>query len=122
VIVGGFGPWATALGAIDVSGTRGDGWIVIVTGALALLILFTTARTGRPAGGWIAAVLGLIGAIVGVADLSNINDRAQSDTLFGDRVIDPAWGIYLVIIGSVGLCIAGIALGATRRSARRRSL
>ena len=28
MIIGGFGPWATALGFVSVSGTHGDGWIV----------------------------------------------------------------------------------------------
>src|SRR4051794_32074015 len=40
MIIGGFGPWATAFGVVDVSGTKGDGWIVIGAAAFAGFVVF----------------------------------------------------------------------------------
>src|SRR4051794_29525134 len=68
VIIGGFGPWVTALNAIDVSGTRGDGWIAIAVGALTLVALFPTARSRGSGAGLIAVIAGLIGAAIGGVD------------------------------------------------------
>ena len=51
MIIGGFGPWATVLGALSVSGTNGDGWFLIVGGlaAGALLLSHASSRAlGRP--------------------------------------------------------------------------
>src|SRR5437763_16921672 len=36
MIVGGFAPWATALGFVSIAGTRSDGWWVIGAAAFAL--------------------------------------------------------------------------------------
>jgi hypothetical protein len=107
MVVGGFGPWATALGVATVSGTHGDGWFLIIGGVLAFALLFRQAA--KPAR-WpmiVAALLGALGALVALVDLSDINSFGDT-TIFGD-VVDPAWGLYLSLIASASLIVAAIA-------------
>jgi hypothetical protein len=72
MVVGGFGPWATALG-VTISGTDGgDGWFLIVPGLLALGLLFV--QVSRPSARWpmiLVVLLGAIGALVAIVDLND---------------------------------------------------
>jgi hypothetical protein len=104
--VGAIGPWATALGVVDVSGTNGgDGWVVIVVAGVAVLGLFVSAL--RPAA-IIALITALIGGAVGVVDLNDIESRGAA--------VQAAWGIYAVLAGSLVLLSAGLAqLAGSRR-------
>jgi hypothetical protein len=106
MIIGAFGPWATALGVVDVSGTHGgDGWIVVAAGGFAALALFVAQRIG----GGISAMIGaVIGGAVGLIDLSDIESRTGP--------VQSAWGIYAVVAGSVVLFAAGLALLVNRRA------
>jgi hypothetical protein len=106
MIVGGLGPWATALSVIDVSGTHGDGWLVIGAGVLAAAILLTSPSDAGPIVGILAAIGGLL---VGVIDLNDIQSRSA--------LVEPAWGIYAVLAGSIALGVASVALLAGRRRA-----
>jgi hypothetical protein len=104
MVVGGFGPWATALNVISVSGTRGgDGWIVIGAAAVAGGVLFASPRGAGPV---LAILAGIGGIFVGVVDLNDISSRSAA--------VEPAWGIYAVLVGSATLVIAGIVLLATQ--------
>src|SRR5690349_16179416 len=49
LVIGGLGPWATALGLVSVSGTHGDGWVAILGGLVALGMLFVASRRGQRA-------------------------------------------------------------------------
>jgi hypothetical protein len=106
--IGAFGPWATALRVIDVSGTHGDGWIVIGASAFAVLGLFVSRRAG---GTVVALIAALIGGAVGLIDLSDIESRGP--------LVHAAWGIYVVVVGSVVLLVAGLALLVERRAKGR---
>ena len=103
IIVGGVGPWATALGVVDVSGTHGDGWIVIAAGAISAAALLVARGNG-------GAIVGLLAALVatgtGAFDLNHIQSRGA--------LVEAAWGIYAVIAGGVILGIASLALLARR--------
>jgi hypothetical protein len=103
MVIGGFGPWATALG-ISVSGTDGgDGWFLIVPGLLALGLLFLQVRV--PSARWpmiLVALLGALGALVAAVDLNDINNLGGQDAFFADA-IDTGWALYLSLIASFAL-------------------
>jgi len=111
LIVGSFGPWATALNIVSISGTHGDGWIVIAIAAFAITMLWRHARTGtRGAIVWVT-LAGVGSAIIGLVDRSDIANKGSGD-LLGQHVtlVRPAWGIYMVIVASIALAATGWAL------------
>jgi len=109
MVVGGFGPWATALG-VSISGTDGgDGWFLIIPGLLILGLLFV--QTARPRARWpmiLAMLLAAIGALVAIVDLNDINNLGAQDALFDD-VIDTGWALYLSLIASLSVILSAIA-------------
>jgi hypothetical protein len=106
MVVGGFGPWATALG-ITVSGTDGgDGWFLIIPGLLAGALLFR--QVARPEARWpsiVILLLGALGALVAFVDLNDIS--SLGNTLLGD-VVDTGWGLYLSTAASLSLVLAAV--------------
>jgi hypothetical protein len=105
LIVGGIGPWATALRVVEVSGTRGgDGWLVVGAGLVAIVVLFASPNDAGPVVGLLG---GIGGAIVGIVDLSDIQSRGA--------LVEPAWGIYVVLIGAAALFVASLVLIVQRR-------
>jgi hypothetical protein len=109
MVVGGFGPWATALG-VTISGTDGgDGWFLIGPGLLALGLLFV--QVGRPSARWpmiLVVLLGALGALVAIVDLNDINNLGADDALFDD-VVDTGWALYLSLIASLAVVLSAIA-------------
>jgi len=109
MVIGGFGPWATALG-VTLSGTDGgDGWFLIVPGLLALGLLFV--QVGRPGSRWpmiLVALLGALGALVAAIDLNDINSLGGQDAFFDDA-IDTGWALYLSLIASFALIVCSIS-------------
>jgi hypothetical protein len=104
MVIGGFGPWATAFGALSVAGTNGDGWFLIIGGLAAGALLLWHASKPR---GWkiiVMTVIGLICVIVAAIDLANISTVAGTS----DGLVSPAWGIYVCLLSSIGLLAAGI--------------
>jgi hypothetical protein len=109
MIVGAIGPWGTALRVVDVSGTQGgDGWLVIGAALVAAVVLFASPRDAGPV---VALLAGIGGAIVGFADLSDINSRGA--------FIRPAWGIYMVLLSSATLFVASLVLLLQKRRSGR---
>ncbi|HEX5621640.1 MAG TPA: hypothetical protein VFX51_24660 [Solirubrobacteraceae bacterium] len=111
MVVGGFGPWATALG-VTISGTDGgDGWFLIIPGLLALGLLFV--QVSRPSARWpmiLVLLLGALGALVAGIDLNDINNLGGQDAFFDDA-IDTGWALYLSLFASLALgCCAVSAL------------
>jgi hypothetical protein len=109
MVIGGLGTWATALAVISISGTRGNGWIVVAAAAASLCALWAWAMRPRV---WLmfAAAFFAAGSAVAVGiDLHKI--AGIGSTSFFDKelqLVHPAWGIYLAMGASVAL--AGFAL------------
>jgi hypothetical protein len=104
--IGGLGPWVTFLG-FSVSGTEGDGWVVIAAAAAAAgLVLWHNADPAL----WRLAVAGLAALVafaVAVDDWSQIESIASEDedefsALLADAV-SPGWGLILSTLASVSL-------------------
>ena len=109
MVIGGFGPWATALGFISVAGTHGDGWFVILAGAAGGGLLAHAALAA--AAQWkaiVAAILGGVGAVTTLIDLTDLS--GNSVDFFGQdvNVVSPAWGIYLALVASLAMIAAGV--------------
>jgi hypothetical protein len=107
--VGGFGPWVTVLG-ISVSGTEGDGWIVILAAAAAACLVFWHDR--KPSL-WLlgaAALAGAAGFAVAAYDWARLESVAsdsqeQLEGLF-DLSVSTGWGIVLCTVASASLVAA----------------
>jgi NAD/NADP transhydrogenase beta subunit len=112
MVIGGFGPWATVLGVASVSGTNGDGWFLIIGGAIAggMLARDVSTRSTRRWPMIVALLVALVGLAVTIVDVSDISGTA-SGTILADAV-SPGWGIYLALVGSLGA--AAVALVALR--------
>jgi polyferredoxin len=107
VVIGAIGPWQTTF-IVDVAGTSGDGRFTLVM-IIAAGFLALTRASGS---GWLlaAAVLGIVCAIVGIADLISVNSSTQ--TLFGREVklVSVGWGLWLTAIASTAFAIAAYVL------------
>src|SRR4051794_7514136 len=113
MVIGGFGPWATAFGVADISGTHGDGWFLIIGGVAGAGLVMVHA-TRSPAKRWQPIVAALVGAactVVAIIDLSDVS--SIGDTPLGD-LVDPAWGLYVSLLASVSALAASAAIAATR--------
>ncbi len=109
MVIGGLGTWATALSIVSISGTRGDGWLVVAAAVAGICALWGWGLRPRL---WLllAAVLfGAGGAATSGVDLHKIAGVGAT-SLFGQQVqlVHPAWGIYMALGASVAL--AGFAL------------
>jgi hypothetical protein len=117
MIVGGFGPWATLLG-VSVSGTDGDGWIIIVLAAFALLCVLGEHQHR------VLALLSLIAGVTGVAitlyDRSNLTSAVDEAGAFG-ALAQVGWGLNLALAASASLAIHAV-VAATRASRRANSV
>ncbi len=110
-VVGGLGTWATAFGLVSVSGTRGDGWLVVAAGVIGGASLLIYASRPRAWAAVVAGLAGAGGAVVSGIDLHQLAG-AESSSFFDQRVrlVEPAWGIYLSVGASVALALLGLAI------------
>jgi len=115
MVIGGFGPWATALDTINVSGTDGDGWFIIGGGIIAGVLLFRHLQNGSRRLAIVAVVISALCTLIALYDLTDVN-RVAADAGLGD-VIDPAWGLYLSILASASMTAAAVAALRERRAA-----
>jgi len=117
MIVGGFGPWATAFGGLSVSGTNGDGGFLIVGGVLAVAL--TIRHATRNGDAWwpmiVATVIGVICVIVAIVDLASISSITEDNELLGD-VLDPGWGLWMSVVAAGSLALASLTALVTRRN------
>jgi hypothetical protein len=105
MILGSLGPWGTALRVVDVSGTDGgDGWLVIGAALVAVVVLFASPRDAGPV---VALIAGIGGEIVGFVDLADVESRGA--------LVTAGWGLYVVLLSSAALVIAGLVLIVQRR-------
>lgn len=89
---------------VTVSGTDGsDGWITLVCGAIGVAagaMSYTAGPKGKLPG-VLAIIAGVIGLAVGVINL-------------GEAEGYQSYGLYLVIIGGIGVAVAGVMLLRSR--------
>jgi hypothetical protein len=116
LIIGGLGPWASAIqGILDVSGTDGgDGWFPIVGGLLSLGTLFLTAAGHKRRHSVVLLLVAVVCALVFYVDYTDISDKGP--------LVDPAWGLWAVLIGSIGLAVSAIGLLTGRSMVRDTAL
>jgi hypothetical protein len=107
VIVGAIGPWQTTF-IVDRAGTDGDGLITLVLGVAAGLLVFVKPPGSR----WlmVAGLLGAVCAVVGIADLINVNGSTQS--IYGRelKLVSPGWGLWVTAIAAIVLTVSAAAL------------
>ena len=113
MVIGAVGPWATVLGLITINGTDGgrDGWIVIGAAVFAAILLLAYSRRRRR---WLLVfpvLAGLAGAGTAGYDIVDIGRRFSGSSFGGSALVSIGWGIYVALIGSVSLAVAGVALG-----------
>lgn len=111
VIAGAIGPWATAWGVAEISGTSMRGWPEVALGVVALVLLeLHRWREGIlvPA---LATLTGALCAAGAGATFAEINTH-DTLTILGFRYtyVEPAWGLYLAMGGALVLCGGAAAL------------
>jgi len=114
IIVGSIGPWAKVGDITTVSGTEGgDGWLTMVAGGLAVGMAIRAYMKQYGWGAGLACgIVGGLAAIICLIDIGNISNVADT---FGGSLIDPGWGIYVALLGSLSLAIGGIVLAVKLR-------
>lgn len=109
MLLGGFGPWASALG-VSVSGTSGDGWLVIAPAAVAAVALFRH-MSARGLG---SAALVLLGGATG--SVVAVYDRVHASSVIGQAggltsaLVQIGWGLNLAAASSISLVVAALVL------------
>jgi hypothetical protein len=107
MVVGALGPWAKAFGFISVSGTDGDGVIVLIAALVVGGAVLLRLRGTRV---WVV-VVGVIAALAGAA--TSIYDLANIKSVVSDSsgAVTVGWGLWLDSIASVSAVVAILALG-----------
>jgi hypothetical protein len=116
IVIGSVAPWSMAYGFMSFSGTRMHGWNEIGVAGLGLAMLGAHRMLEARLPLLVAAVAGALGAIQAVGTLTKIGSDG-SVTVFGIqyRFLDPAWGLYLVLAGTIALaCSAALTWLAAR--------
>lgn len=115
VIVGSVGPWATVtsgFGAVNASGTSGDGVITLVLSIAALFWLIRYLTNEDSSTGNLVWIAVLFGASFGLAMYTSNNLSELIDSEAGNAYVrmSTGWGLTLVSIASfVGLVDVGYA-------------
>ena len=109
MLIGAFGPWATVLSVLSVSGTDGDGKIVLIAalviGAMVALPLNAKGRRWTLIVALLAAVIGAATSIYDMADIQNTISNSQYQ-----GAISVGWGLWIDCIASVSAVIALVLL------------
>jgi hypothetical protein len=111
VIIGGVAPWATVWGFVSVSGTSMHGWREVGVGAVGLVMLGLHQLRGGRVPLIVAGVAGALGATLAITAWSKIISGGAVTVLGVEyRYMDAAWGLYLVLVGTVTLLVSSSAL------------
>lgn len=117
--IGSIGPWATVIG-LSVNGTDdgGDGIgtlaVMVIVAALAGASLYT----GRNRFGGIVFIFGLAAAALGIYDMARLD---SSTSELAEGAVNIGWGLWLTILGSLGVAAGGF-LTAFNTEYRRRGM
>lgn len=104
MIIGAVAPWATQFGFISLSGTRMHSWSEVAFAVVGLAMLGLYALRGTRFALIVAAGAGVLGAMQAVATFGKLASNGAV-TVFGVQYhfLDPAWGLYVVLVGAIGL-------------------
>ena len=110
-ILGSFLPWASAsagaLGSMTVSGTQGDGWLIIFL-AIVSIVLSCLKNYEKPMEKPFAIgviVIGAIQTIISIIDVFNINKYAVN---FGGFGISLGFGLILCLLAGIATVATGL--------------
>ena len=110
-ILGSFLPWASAsagsLGSMTVSGTQGDGWLIIFL-AIVSIVLSCLKNYEKPMEKPFAIgviVIGAIQTIISIIDVININKYAVN---FGGFGISLGFGLILCLLAGIATVATGL--------------
>ena len=110
-ILGSFLPWASAsagaLGSMTVSGTQGDGWLIIFL-AIVSIVLSCLKNYKKPMEKPFAIgviVIGAIQTIISIIDVININKYAVN---FGGFGISLGFGLILCLLAAIATVATGL--------------
>lgn len=118
MVIGGLGPWATQFNYISISGTSMHGWRAVLVALLGLAMLTLYHVSGRRVALILAAVAGALGTMQAISSLDAISSGGAVNVLGVQyRYMNPAWGLYLLLIGSLMLLVCASVL-AWRTSSR----
>jgi len=109
IFVGAFLPWikitAPFIGSMTASGIEGDGLITLILSLLAFLMIYIGLTKSEKIAAIVLLVFGMICIVIGVYDATNI---FQAIYTLEYALSSVGSGVYLTIIGGVGLIISGI--------------
>ena len=110
-ILGSFLPWASAsagaLGSMTISGTQGDGWLIIFL-AIVSIVLSCLKNYKKPMEKPFAIgviVIGAIQTIISIIDVININKYAVN---FGGFGISLGFGLILCLLAGIATVATGL--------------
>lgn len=110
-IIGGVGPWATLVSFYSISGTSMHGWREVGVGAVALVMLAWHRLRGALLPLLVTGVAGALGATLALTMWSKINSGGAVTVLGVEyRYLDPAWGLYLVLVSTITLVVCSFML------------
>ena len=121
LVLGAFGPWARVF-VVNLSGTEGDGWLVIACAVLAGVMLYQHEKRGDAR--WpmaVSALAGVIAFVIVTADAVDIygGGSGEKNEFLGDAdVATPGWGLIMDHIASASLVVASLVMLARGRTAR----
>lgn len=103
-IIGCLMPW-TQFGFLQMRGIEGDGVILLVAAVIAgaIAVFNLSKRENRNA--WIFIIAGLVGGVIFYVDISALNERVNTTINVANFI---GTGVYIALLGSVGLIIAGL--------------
>jgi hypothetical protein len=111
VIIGDVGPWATVWSFVSISGTSMHGWREVGVGAVGLAMLGLHQVRGGRVALIVAGVAGALGAMLAITTLTKISSGGAVTVLGVEyRYVDAAWGLYLVLVGTITLVVSASAL------------
>jgi hypothetical protein len=117
--VGALGPWITVLG-ISISGTEGDGWIVLLAALLAAGLVIWHDRNPQLWKLLLAGLAAVAAFATGAYDWSEIETIAgEAEELEGlfDLSVSVGWGLMLCTVASISLGAALVTHYLLYRSA-----
>lgn len=119
IMLGSISPWVVFLG-VGLGGTNGDGLITLVLGLIAAVILAVNLSTGSrelPWTWWLPPVIGAVCLLISAYNAFTFYSLDTSDSALVDAIVQVGWGLWLVILSSIVLCVtSSMAAGNARRS------